>query len=97
MVTEVEGKQHATSLATQPTSMWDHAFPKIDGNFINDFDDDNYIDYGDDDAHYLSGNSIHFNVKPRLSWIDDDFINEFDKYVMYFEIYVQYCAVVLVC
>ena len=39
MVTEVKGKQHATSLATQPTSMWDHAFPKIDDDFINEFDD----------------------------------------------------------
>ena len=28
VVTEVRGKQHATSLATQPTSMWDHAFPR---------------------------------------------------------------------
>ena len=28
VVTEVKGKQHATSLATQPTSMWDHAFPR---------------------------------------------------------------------
>ena len=29
-------------------------------------------------AGYLSGNSTHFNVGPRLSSIDDDFINEFD-------------------
>ena len=28
VVTEVRGKQHATSLATQPTSMWNHAFPR---------------------------------------------------------------------
>ena len=28
VVTEVKGKQHATSLATQPTSMWNHAFPR---------------------------------------------------------------------
>ena len=28
VVTEVKGKQQATSLATQPTSMWNHAFPR---------------------------------------------------------------------
>ena len=28
VVTEVKGKQQATSLAAQPTSMWDHAFPR---------------------------------------------------------------------
>ena len=50
VVTEVKGKQHATSLATQPTSMWDHAFPKIDDDFINEFEDDNDIDYDDYDA-----------------------------------------------
>ena len=70
MVTEVEGKQHATSLATQPTSMWDHAFPKIDDDFINEFDnynDTDYDDYDYYDARYLSGSSTHFNVGPRLS------------------------------
>ena len=67
VVTEVRGKQHATSQATQPTSMWDHAFPKIDDDFINEFDDDYDIDYDDYDAYFLSGNSTHFNVGPRLS------------------------------
>ena len=51
MVTEVEGKQHATSLATQPTSMWDHAFPKIDDDFINEFDNYNDTDYDDYDYY----------------------------------------------
>ena len=49
--------------------MWDHAFPKID--FINEFDDENDIDYDDYD-----GSSTHFNVGPCLASIDDDFIND---------------------
>ena len=35
-------------------------------------------------ARYLSGNSTHFNVGPRLSSIDDDFINEFDDLMTLF-------------
>ena len=35
-------------------------------------------------ARYLSGNSTHFNVEPRLSSIDDDFINEFDDLMTLF-------------